>query len=569
MLAVAIALLWSGLLAGASQAQSPAQSQAQSPTQTSAQTPTKAPAESPAAAEQVMLTIGRFAIEGAEPALARKTEQLLGPLRNHPVSVAEVRAAAQRLQRAYVDHGRFLTHVELPAQQVPEGGEFSIQIVHGFIERIDADGVPRPLRARVLAFLMPLVGQTAITAARYERAVLLANDLPNADLHVTMRTGAVPGGVILVVKGHYRPISGYFSVDDYMPSFLGRTSATVSAAYNPTRYVDQIYATASASVDVDPFLSSSPHRYLETGFRGGIGTSGAELDFHYLWAMSNPPLSAGGGDFGNAFLDTAGAFRRVALRVAYPLLKTSATTLTVDAGFDATAEFQLTNPFANALYADHLRVLRLGFDARHRYSASTELEFGIDLSQGIDAFGSRGPAQATPTVPLSQPGASDVFTKWEWHGSLRHELPRGFALGFSTRGQYTAGRPLLLAEKFVLGGPNDLSAYDFADFSGDRGWMARAELQRLITWQHAEAVDALQPYGFAARGEVVNLEPLGLAHGTDIGSSVGVGIRGLLDRGARGWGPVEIGAEVARQLNPDSDGLPNRWRVNLAATVRF
>jgi hemolysin activation/secretion protein len=515
---------------------------------------------------QVAFTIGRFRVEDGDPALARKTTRLLAPLRDRSVSLTELRAAAQRLEQLYIDHGHFLTRVDLP-QDVPAGGECPIHIVHGFIERIDADGVPRALRPRVLAFLLPLVGQRAVTTARYERAILLANDLPTADLQATLHRGNSEGGVILVVKGHYRALSGYASVDDYLPSVLGRTSATVSAAYNPTRYLDQIYAAASAAVDVDPLLSTSPHRYFETGMRGGLGTSGAEVDFHYLWSMSNPPLTAGGSDFGNAFLDTAGAFRRVAIRVGFPLVKRSATTLSVDAGFDATAEFQLANPFANTLYADHLRVLRLGFDARHRFAATTELGLGIDLSQGIDAFGSRGPAQATVTVPLSQPGASDVFTKWEWHGSWRHDLPQKFGFELTTRGQY-ATHPLLLAEKFVLGGPSDLSAYDFADFSGDRGWMARAELQRLFS-REGEATSALQPYGFAARGEVVNLQPLGLVRATEIGNSLGVGVRASLARSKVSLGPVEFGGEMARQLNPDVYGLPDRWRVDLAVTLRY
>ncbi len=522
----------------------------------------------PAAAE-VVLTIGRFRVEDGDPALARRSARLLAPLRDRPVSLEAVRAAAQRLERLYIDHGHFLAHVELPPQEVPEGGEFRIRIVPGFIEQIDAEGVPRPLRARVLAFLMPLVGQRNITTAGYERAVLLANELPTADLKATLQPGTATGGVILVIKGHYRRISGYAAVDDYLPSLLGRTSATVSAAYNATRYIDQIYATASAAVDVDPLLSASPHRYVDTGVRGHFGTTGAEFDLHYIWAMSNPPLSAGGSDFGNAFLDTAGAFRRIAIRFEYPLVKSSATSLNLNAGFDATAEFQLSNPFFNSLYADHLRVLRLGFDTRHRFGGSTELMFGVDLSQGLDAFGSRGPAQASATVPLSQPGASDVFTKWEWHGTLRHELPRGFALGLTGRGQYVTGRPLLLAEKFVLGGPNDLSAYDFADFSGDRGWVLRAELQRLLSWRHGDGDTMLQPYGFAARGEVVNLQPLGLVHPTEIGNSVGLGARASWGRSKLRIGPVDLAAEMARQLNPDSDGLPNRWRVNLAATMRF
>jgi hemolysin activation/secretion protein len=516
------------------------------------------------------LEVARFVIDDAYPDLAAAAREIFAPLRNRPLTVAEIRAAADRLQQAYLDHGHLLTRVDLPSLDVPRGGELRIRVVHGFIESIDADRVPEPVRALVLRYVAPLVGNRSLTSKLYQRAVLLANGLPSVHLRASFREGTVDGATILVLEGSYRAFATSLGLDNYLPTVLGRTSATLSTAYNAASpYVEQVFLNASAAVDVDPLLADSPHRYFDTGFRSALGTSGAELEMRYVWAEANPPLAADTTDAGNAFIDTAAAFRRISLRLSYALLKNAATNVGVSAGYDATAEFQLENPFANSLYADHLRVLRFGVAASHSFGTGTEAGFEVELSQGIDAFGSRGPSQATATVPLSQPGASDVFTKWALSGSLRQSVGAGVTLDLRAHGQYVAARPLLLAEKFTLGGPADLSAYDFSFFSGDRGYDVRAEIQHLLNLPHGAASTLFQSYVFAARGEVLNLAPVGLERGAEIGNAAGFGVRTSIGRETAKFGPVDVSAELARQFNPAGENLVDRWRANLAATVRF
>ncbi len=530
----------------------------------------KATAQAPDAVPPEPIEVARFVIDEAYPDLEAAARQIFLPLRNRPLTLAEIRAAAARLQQAYIEHGHLLTRVDLPSLDVPRGGELRIHVVHGFIERIDADGVPEPVRALVLRYVAPLVGRRSMTTAIYQRAVLLANGLPSVNLRARFRPGSVDGGTILVLTGSYRAFATSIGVDNYLPSILGRTSATLSSAYNPAvRAVEQVFLTASGAVDVDPLLSDSPHRYFETGVRSALGTSGAEFEVRYLWAMTNPPLGDVSADVGNAFIDTAAAFRRVAFRLSYPVLKNVATTVSVSATYDATAEFQIENPFANSLYADHLRVLRVGVAASHGFGTGTDAGLEIELSQGLDAFGSRSPSEATATVPLSQPGASDVFTKWELHGSLRQALGAGVTLDLRAHGQYVGARPLLLAEKFTLGGPTDLSAYDFAYFSGDRGYDLRAEVQHLLDLPHGAASTLFQSYVFAARGEVVNLAPLGPERGTDIGNAAGFGFRAAVGRETAAVGPVDLDAELAREFNPAATNGPDRWRANFAVTLRF
>jgi len=515
------------------------------------------------------LTVGRFAVEDGYPDLAADTEKIFAPLRDQPVPLETIRAAATRLEQAYDHHGHFLTRVDLPPQNVPPGGDMRVHVVHGFIQRIDADGIAPVVRARVLRYLEPLLGRPSVTRAQYERSVLLANCLPTLHLRVSLKPGTGEGAVVLVLTAAYRPFTSLVSFDNSMPAVLGRSSATIATGYSPgTTPIEQVYLTATAATDANPLLSDSPRRYVETGVRSALGISGADLDLSYVWAMGNPPLSATGNS-DNAFLDTSGTYRRAAMRVGYPLIKSRLTTLRVEAAYDATAEFQLTNPYAISLYSDHLRVLRFAVEGTHGFNATTDIGFGIELAQGLDIFGARGPADATPTVPLSQTGASDVFTKWSGHASLRRELPHGFTVALQTRGQYVASRPLLLAEKFIMGGPADLSAYDFANFSGDRGWTMRGELQQLSNWNLGHTPAVAQGYVFAARGEVINLVSIDLERHAVSGNAAGFGVRSSLGSADKGLGPLELNLEYAKAFNPPGSDRPDSWRFNAALTVRF
>lgn len=521
------------------------------------------------ASADVVLTVGRFAVADGYEDLAADTAKILSPLRDHAVPLETIRAAGVRLEQAYSRHGHFLTRIDFPPQNVPPGGEMRVQVVHGFIAAIDADGIPAPVRARVLRYLEPLVGRRSLTRPEYERRVLLANGLPTLHLKASFKPGTVDGAVVLVLTGSYHAFSGLVSFDNYMPAVLGRSSATVAAAYTPaTSPIERVYLTANAATGADPLSADSPRRYFETGVRSALGTSGAELDVHYTWATGNPPLSSSGHS-GNAFLDTAGSFRRAAMRFSYPLIKSELTTLRIEAAFDATAEFQLTNPYAISLYSDHIRVLRLGFDGAHALNAETEVDLGIEVAQGLDILGSRGPADATPSVPLSQPGASNVFTKWNAHASLRRGLVAGFALELQMRGQYVASQPVLLAEKFILGGPADLSAYDFASFSGDRGWATRGELQHVSSWNMGHLATVAQGYVFAARGEVINLASTDFQRHADTGTAAGIGLRSSLAANHAGLGPLELNMEYAHAYNPPGSGISDSWRFSVAATVHF
>ena len=569
---LAAASLLVGAAAGA-YGENPPDGPAPSSAPVAAEVPPAAAGEPPAPADDsaTEVTVGRFVIDAEYPEMAAEASRIFAPLRGHPVAVERIRAAASALERAYIERGHFLTYVTIPSQEIPDGGECRLHLIHGFIESVDVEGIPEDLRARVQAFVRGLVGDPAITRAEFERAVLLAGDLPSLALTSELRRGDAEGGVVLALSGRYRSFTNQASVDNAMPSSDGRTSVSLSSAYaGAARHLDLVSVTANAAADTDPLRSDSRRRQLDAGVRSMIGTSGAQVEMHYSWEHSNPSTSAATTDgSGNPLYDTDSTFTKAALSVSYPVIKVQATTLSAAASFEAVSLRQDRDPHAASLYDDRLRVLRLGWSAEHRFDARTAVTLGAEWSQGLHGLGSRGAGQATVAQPLSQPGATDRFSKFEANGSVHRDLSATFAVDAQVRAQYDGSRPLLATERFMPGGPADLSAYDVGSFSGDRGWVTRLELQRTWNAPAAKAVPVEQAYLFAARGDIASLAAAAQPPHTDIANAAGLGLRfsrALL--GAR-TGPLDLSAEAARQFNPASSGRHDAWRLNFAASLRF
>jgi len=512
--------------------------------------------------DRVLVTVGRFALDDPDPELAAIGDRVLSSLRNHPVQIEAIYTAVAEVEQDYVDRGHFLTRVVIPPQHVADGGELRLTVIHGFIQWLDLDGIPVGSRARVAAILAPLVNSPKITRTAFERAMLVANDMPTLNLKARLQPGPEDGSVILVLSGQYRAITSQVSIDNSLPTILGRTSATLSSVYTAeSGPISQLTLTASAPLTSNPISSNSPRSLLIGGLRSAVGNSGATLDADFTWSRTKPTPTSG-------VIDTDSTYERASLRGSYPIVKTRATTLLAEAALDATYEEETATQFGSTLYDDELRVLRLGLSADHVFSTALQASAGIDVSRGLRGLGSRSPADATADDQLSQVGASDIFTKWEWHGSLHRELPARLAADLQIRGQ-EVNRPLLLSEKFTLGGPADLSGYDTASFSGDRGWVVRGELQRHLDWHLGSMNTLAQAYVFGARGEVVMLQPTAAEQRTSLASSTGLGIRASSGRSGAHLGPIDLTGELARQFNSTTAALPDHWRVNLSATAHF
>jgi len=93
----------------------------------------------------VYVTIGDVDVVDGFPELREATDVLVAPLRAQRVSAAELYQLAAAIEELYRQEGYLLVRVTLPPQSVGDGETLKLQVIDGFIESIDLDGVPAPL----------------------------------------------------------------------------------------------------------------------------------------------------------------------------------------------------------------------------------------------------------------------------------------------------------------------------------------------------------------------------------------------------------------------------------------
>ena len=115
------------------------------------------------------LEVGRVELWADGVPVPEGVSQLIHEIEGQPHTVNELYAAVARIEQIYIDGGYFLTRVVIPPQGAVNGGVLKIRVVPGFIEKINADTLPPPVRDRVQAVLAPLMGQRPLLRTDFER----------------------------------------------------------------------------------------------------------------------------------------------------------------------------------------------------------------------------------------------------------------------------------------------------------------------------------------------------------------------------------------------------------------
>lgn len=534
----------------------------QTPTPDSVIIPEAPPAAAPPGADRAQVTVGGIAIDGGYLQLDADTQAAIAGVTGRRVSVAQLYEIAARVERYYAAQGYFLTRVVIPPQQVRDGQTLRFRVVEGFIESIDVEQLPPAIRGRVSALMAGLVGERRLPLGLLERKLLLAGDTPGAALRSTITPGMQAGGVRLVVQGEHRPVTAEIGFDNWYSKPFGRTAVTVSASVNSVFGLgEQIYLNLAGPPGEGWLGGDSARRLGALGVLVPLGDNGLTLNVEGTLSSTQPRLPPGA-------LETESSYARLSFRLIYPLIRSRTENLTPRLSFDIINEKQRAPAFGATLYEDRIRPLRLGATWTRSFDTGTTLSLGGDISQGLPIFGSRGRNDASVDKPISRALGDDDFTKAEINARVVQRLPASFALDASFFGQYSFTGPLLNAEQFTLGGPRRLSAYDWATFAGDHGWLARLELQYGDAFDLTPVRGLVVPYIFAARGQVYVDKPTAVERSKTGGTSLGLGVR----TSVAGIQPVgrdfEFQVEAARQYT-DRSAQHDQWRFSLAGTLRF
>jgi hemolysin activation/secretion protein len=496
--------------------------------------------------DDTLLTVADVAVRFDGEQTPAEIEAFAAQLRGQRLSLRQIIAAARDLERAFHEQGYILRRVVFPPQTFTDGGTLQVEVIDGYIERIDTAALSPRVAAIIERRIGKLLRTPGLRLTDIERALLIANELPGMRLRSALSQGEETGGVLLTVESDFAATSASFQINNYLPASLGDWQFGATLARNNTLGIgESIYV----RIGGDANRNLTRDRRPGFGFVGGgvqlpIDNDGKSIAFDGIVSRSSTQASVGVPAIdgrltqGSVRINVLPVLNRRA-RVGFEVALESITQSLEAADFDV----ELTR--------DDYRAARLGV-ITDRAIGSSRVLFNAQLSAGV---GGRSASPDPTSVGLSRQGASPSFAKLSADALL--QVPVG-ALRFdlTMRGQTGFGDPMLLSEQFSLDAPNAISTPVSGRFLVDSGQTSRLEL---VAPGVIKPIPRLHPYLFAAQGYGTRALPTAVESRSVFAGAFGLGAR-------LGVGPIEldfeVGSQVAREFVTD-------WSEHARLTLRI
>ena len=516
--------------------------------------------QAPAGSEAIGITLGGVSLQDGLPQLAAENAAFEQRLTRGRIPVSELFEATADLEAAYAEKGFILSRVVLPQQSLRDGGRLRVVVVNGFVQDIDTTNVPENTKKRVERLTDPLIDKPGLTLKELERQLLLTGDIPGTALKSALGAGDEEGGAVIALDPEFRPITGFLGFGNPSSSELGSVSLNLGVEFNsPLKFGETFYLRLSGSPE-DIFQSSPRSRIFAAGAVVPLGYSGLTLNAEVTASDTTPD---------DPVAPTRSDFDRQSLRLSYPFIRSRELNVSGQFALDRQQDSQdlLNNGTANEIFSDDLTILRLGGNVSLFHKDSSTSDFGVTLSQGIDAFGARSAADALAQGgSLSRAGADSEFTKLVASASHRRALSDRFFLSVSGRLQTSFGDALVTSEQFGIVGAQELSSFDSGSLRGDRGWVIRSELSTQTSVSIGNTPILLNPYAFVGVGSVTLVNPTAAEQRSTDATAIGIGIDifGQTDSNFRS---SAVRIELGR--GDSDDGTPDDTRFTVSGNFRF
>jgi hemolysin activation/secretion protein len=452
------------------------------------------------------------------------------------LSGPDLRSLASDVANVARNAGFGLATAWIPQQRI-EDGVLRVMLDEGRIDDVEVSG--SGARA-VRPYLASLAGGRSVRTAALERQLVLAGDVPGIRMGKAklQRRG---GRNILMVQAVRDRVSAYASLDNWGSSTVGPVRARLTADINGLLAEDDRLTVGGIVTPLQP----KEFALARLSYTKVLGTGGTELTIGGYVARSEP-----GGVL--AGLDIDGKSSEFEFGVRHPFLRTRAASLW------GSLDFRLLDSSQSRadvrIRDDRIASLSAGLLGVHR-TRDSRTRARFSLVQGLDLFDAT--REGDPFA--SRIDGSGVFTKVEFWGEYEQQLGRGLSFMAQAEAQL-ANRPLLSSEEIGLGGRYFGRAWDYREFSGDKGIAGALELRFDLKKLPSPATGA-QLYTYLDGGSVGNYEG-GFGGGSLV--SAGGGIRLWLD------GTIEASLEAGFPLSDGADPDAGRDpRLSFTLGTRF
>lgn len=465
------------------------------------------------------------------------------------VTQAEMTTIARRITQIYRDAGYVLSRARVPAQNIA-GGVLRIQVVEGWIERVELSGA-ESFQSSLRPLLDPVLADRPVRIGTIERSLMLLQDRAGVSLQRSRVVEAdAPGAHVLRLELEGDAYDGTAYLDNRGVRSSGRWQSWLSGAENDRLGLGERVEIGLFTVPDAP----DELRYLEGRWTQPVGNAGTHLE-----GVLSGSESDAGADL--AASNTESSSRSASLELQHPLLRQRRHSLWGLVTFDATNYDE--HAFGQRSYEDRVRSLRLGAEYWAPDLWDGSLYVTVTGSVGLDVLNASDDA----TDDRSRGDADATYRKLEAELQRVQQLPGRFSLLGKVKGQ-VAGDPLLSSEEVGLGGSGYGRAYEFGELTGEDGLAGGTELR--YSGEATDFGDAAadwlanwQLYAFYDLGAVWNDNATGNFRRQSL-ASAGGGLRVTLEQGL--WGQIEIAQPLT--LTPDDTGNRDP-RVFVAMNWRF
>ena len=478
---------------------------------------------------------GAIRVQGATmlpaSAFARAIEAYVG----RPLTPADLQALASDVADVARSADFGLATAWVPQQRI-ENGVLIVVLDEGRIDGIEIEGNGEIVR-RALA---PLASGRPIQTAELERQLLLAGDIAGVRVR-NARLDRRGGRSILVVAAVQKRVETRAYLDNWGSSTIGPVRARLTVDFNGLFSGDDRLTVGGVLTPAQP----SEFALVRAAYTVPVGTGGTEASFGGYFANSQP-----GGTLSDR--DIAGRSVEVEASIRHPFVRGRAGSIWGGIDFRVRDSGQTRDDLK--VRDDRLAILGVNLFAVQQ-RPNGRMRSRLAVSKGIDAFDAtrRGDPLA------SRSDASGTFTKLEAWGEFEQTFGPQLSINLQAEGQIADG-PLLSSEEIGLGGRSFGRAWDYREFSGDRGIAGSLEL-RFDIETLPRPIWMVQLYGYADAGKVTN-DRSGFGGGSL--ASAGGGARLWLHNG------IEASLEAGFPLTDGSDPTAGRDpRLSFSVGARF
>jgi hemolysin activation/secretion protein len=461
----------------------------------------------PFTGQGLRITLSRVTVEGSTVLSAQAIDAAVADLIGHDSDISVVCEARDRVARLFADKGYRLTRVDLPPQRI-SGGVLVLAATEGYVAKVDTAGLAPMGASASLArqFLEPLAARRPTRWDDIERAVLLARDIPGAqvDMRLHASPDGGPGALELIAAAadisHVDVSAGVQNMG--APEFGEVTGFTRIDANSFTPFGERSSLLLSGT-------TTGGQKAVEDTESAFLGNSGLRGDFDLAYAHT---LAAGAiralGITGDSYNGKIG--------LDDPIVRGQALNVQVRSGFEYADERNSLGALEGlaggtpVLFHDELRIVTLEGDLHWAPDQIPQLSIDASLEyrQGVIGLGSSRLGDADLSRADGDPGAGVVRSaqtiRWTFGGRPSFNSNGGPWIELVAQGQWT-DRSLLASEQFQVGNFTVGRGYDPGAASGDRAVGAQVQAGWPLTAVLFGARAPVEPFIFYDAARVENI----------------------------------------------------------------